>query len=211
MGSQKGLGESVMRAKRSGFFWSGWLLCLCLLPSRASPIGEDETLPSDILVRVLFKCLTMEQNLKVRCPEMVRIGVLALVTNQDSLAAAMTIHKTILSHQNKTISGLSIHAEILAVRTDKEVMEQVDARGLNILFLAPKIDSILDPVLRFGKVKRLLMITGEAGYVQKGASLGAVLRDKKPKILISQSGSSAQAARWDEKLLGAAEIIADSP
>ena len=184
------------------------LAILALLLLVSYPAGAaDKRLPVKVRVAILFKTLTYDLNLKTRCPRGLHIGVVGRLGNESSMSIAKETIAEIKSVAGKKVKGLSISVEPVTVAGMEGIKKAVEDREINMLYLSPGLSNLLEPIVKFAKQNKIVLLTGESEHVRKGAAVGAVLRDKKPKILVHVKAASAQGAKFDARLLRLIEII----
>ena len=179
------------------------LLLLVSYPAGAA----DKRLPVKVRMAILFKTLTYDLNLKTRCPRGLHIGVVGRLGNESSMSIAKETIAEIKANAGKKVKGLGITVEPVIVAGMEGIKKAVEDKEINLLYLSPGLSNMLEPIIKFAKQKKIVLLTGESEQVQKGVAVGAVLRDKKPKILVHVKAASAQGAKFDARLLRLIEII----
>jgi hypothetical protein len=169
--------------------------------------GADQRLPVKVRVAILFKTLTYDLNLKTRCPGGLRIGVVGRVGNESSLSIAKETVAEIKANSGKRVKGLGISVEQVIVAGMDGIKKAVEEKEINMLYLSPGMTNLLDPIIKYASKNKIVLLTGEADQVKKGVAVGAVLRDKKPKILVHLKSAGAQGAKFDARLLRLIEVI----
>ena len=162
--------------------------------------AEDQRLPVVHRVAILLKMLTYDQRLKLRCRTGIRIGVIGVSKDKDSMAVANETYKAMEKGKGKRIEGLPLSVDMVEIKDPKDVWKAVDKNNLNILYLSPGLSGMLEKISGFAQAKKILLITGEAEHLQSGAALGAVLRGEKPKILLHQKAAVSQGADFDVRM-----------
>lgn len=191
--------------KRSTAMVSWVLGMLLVLPAVAR--GDDDRLPVKLRVAILFKALSYDRNLEKRCPGGLRIGVVGLASNGESVAVARETAGAISASAIRKVKGLSIRAEVLEVDGAAAVRTAVKQKNLNTLYLGPGLGAQLEGILRLAREQKILVMSGETDHVQAGVALGVVQRDRKPRILVHTRAASGQGASFDARLLRLAEIV----
>ncbi len=175
----------------------------------ASPTAgaADQRLPVKVRMAILFKTLTYDLNLKSRCPKGLNIGVVSRAGSESSTSVARETIEEIKANAGKKVKGLGISVMPLMVSGMDGVRRAVEEHDLNMLYLSPGISSLLEPIIKYAKQKNIVLLTGESEYVKAGAAVGAVLRDKKPKILVHLRAAGDQGAKFDARLLRLVEVV----
>jgi ABC-type uncharacterized transport system substrate-binding protein len=169
--------------------------------------AADQRLPVKVRIAIIFKTLTYDLNLKSRCPKGLRIGVVGRSGSESSMSVARETIEEIKANAGKRVKGLSISVKQLTVSGMVGVKRAVEEQDLNLLYLSPGISSLLEPIIRYAKQNNIVLLTGESEYVKAGAAVGAVLRDKKPKILVHLRAAGEQGAKFDARLLRLVEVV----
>lgn len=182
------------------------VLALLLLAPR--PAGAaDQRLPVKVRVAILFKTLTYDLNLKARCPSGLNIGVVGRIGNESSMSVAKETIEEIKANAGKKVKGLGISVEPVLVSGIEGIKKAVEEKDVNMLYLSPGMSNLLEPIITFAKQENIVLLTGEGEHVQAGAAVGAVLRDKKPKILVHLKSAGEQGAKFDARLLRLVEVV----
>jgi hypothetical protein len=175
------------------------LIALSLLFGRFAR-AEDQRLPAVHRVAILLKMLTYDQKLKLRCRGGIRVGIIGVAKDKDSMAVAQETFKAMEKGKGKRIEGLPLTVDMVEIADAKDVWKAVDKKKLNILYLSPGLGDMLKKISGFAKAKKILLITGESKHLQSGAALGAVLRGEKPKILLHGKAAASQGAEFDIRM-----------
>jgi hypothetical protein len=186
--------------------WPTVVFASVLLASH--PAGaDDQRLPVKVRVAILFKTLTYDLNLKTRCPGGLNIGVVGRLGNESSLSIAKETIEEIKANSGKKVKGLGISVEPVLVAGMDGIKKAVEEKDINMLYLSPGLSNLLEPIIQFAKQKKIVLLTGESEQVQAGVAVGAILRDKKPKILVHLKSADAQGAKFDARLLRLIEVV----
>jgi hypothetical protein len=80
---------------------------------------------------------------------------------------------------------------------------------IRILYIAPLRAVSLSDIVKITRETRVLTICGVPEYVKKGVSVGTGQKGDRPEILINLSGSKAEGALFDSRLLHLAKVFDD--
>ena len=123
------------------------ILCcsLVVFSLQAGPFvrAEDQRLPALPRVAILMKMLTYEHKLKLRCRTGIRIGIVGVSKDKDSMAVAQETFKAMEKGKGKRIEGLSLSVDMVSIQDPQDVWKAVDQKRLNILYLSPGLESML--------------------------------------------------------------------
>lgn len=186
-----------------------WVIAamLSILVVSRPAAATDQRLPVKVRVAILFKTLTYDLNLKSRCPGGLRIGVVGRVGNESSLSIVKETVEEIKANSGKKVKGLGISVEPLIVANMDGIKKAIEEKEINMLYLSPGMTNLLEPIIKFAAQNKIVLLTGESEHVKQGVAVGAVLRDKKPKILVHLKSAGEQGAKFDARLLRLIEVV----
>ncbi len=206
--------QSTGEMRRAGTRSVLGVITIALLVRLAAPAAAEPPLSdgpwtrSELHIKVLMSALTYERSLQHADAEVLRIGVLFDPANADSLVASTAVI-TALEHQAKEmtfrdrpiiISGLPL--------SDTPRMRQAMQSRLDVIYLVDGLSrSKLRRVTTLTRELKVISITGVEAYVQRGATLAAVVRKGRPHILIHLGAAKAEGAEFSSQLLQLAEIV----
>lgn len=181
------------------------LVLVLLLGS--STILRAAQVPAKLAVRILFKALSYDQKLVERCPKGLRIAVVALPDNPQSMAEAKEMLSAFQGVSNMRVKGLKIHAELLLASSSDELKERASASKINSLYLtngwSPAAQKM---IVKFSKARHWMLLTRTQEHVKNGISLGVYAKGGKPKIAIHARTAIELGAKFDSGLLRIAEV-----
>lgn len=190
---------------------SVFVLALFLTCGRLTAAEPDgQRLPPRLRVAILFKALSYDKNLKRRCGSSVRVGVLHGSSESDRRDARSVVEE-IQSHARPKINEMPIKVVDLEAHDRAGIQTALTESGANTVYLGAGLDHLLPVIRVMASRHNIALVTGEAGYLTKGASLGAVLQNTKPKILVHSANAREQGLDFDARLLRLAEVVHDSP
>jgi len=170
-------------------------------------LSQDERLPAKARVTLLFTAMAYDHNLHSRCGDRVRIGVVSYSGDRNSTKVAGETVAGIIALKSKKIKGLGIEVESVEVSTEDQMLKIMEEKKINTIYLSSGLGALLQPVLKYAQSKKVLVVTGEAEYVKKGAAIGVVKRGQKPKILLHPIAAKEQGAKLDARLLRLVEMV----
>ncbi len=78
---------------------------------------------------------------------------------------------------------------------------------VQVLYVAPLRGVSLAEIIRITREEKIVTMCGVPDYVRKGISIGMGQKGDRPEILINLSGSRAEGASFDSRLLRIAKVI----
>jgi hypothetical protein len=179
-------------------------LSLGLHPRLAT--AQDRRLPVRLRTVILFKALTYDRNL-TRTRGKLNVGVVCAERSATSRRLGREVAVELARIQHKKVKGLQIKHSLLIVKDAKQLQDLVKRRGVNVLYLSSDIDHLLARVRAVALRHKMLVLSGEAHHIRKGAAVTVVQRGTKPKILINLTSARVQGASFDARLLNLSDVI----
>jgi hypothetical protein len=103
------------------------------------------------------------------------------------------------------VGGLPVN--VFAVPYDATLEGKVTAAHAAAVYICPGLESEVATIQAMTRKDRVLSFTDVEPNVKGGLSVGLVLRDGKPKILVNLSAAQAEGADLDSALLRVSEVI----
>jgi len=129
------------------------------------------------------------------------------VGNESSLSIVKETVEEIKANSGKKVKGLGISVEPVIVANMDAIKKAIEEKEINMLYLSPGMTNLLEPIIKFAAQNKIVLLTGESEHVKQGVAVGAVLRDKKPKILVHLKSAGEQGAKFDARLLRLIEVV----
>ncbi len=203
------------KAPRRGVVGSAWgLLAVALLAlaSAATGAGPPHTdrpwTRSELHIKVLMSALTYERSLQHSDADALHIGVLFDPGNGDSLITSTGVLSA-LERQTRemTFRGRPVIVSGIPLVDSPRMRKAIEA-GIHVLYLTDGIsETKLARVLVLTRELKIISVTGVEAYVRRGVTLGAVVKEGRPHVLIHYGAAQAEGAEFSSQLLQLAEII----
>jgi hypothetical protein len=180
----------------------GGLLC--------APAAGTEPMPfkPDVQITLLLKILTYDRSFPVKARSGVKIGVVYVASDPESVQVKDEILKTLQLVADRTIKNVPITAVALEYKDPKALAAAVRSGGINVFYIAPGNAESLTELLRMSHTKGITTATGVPEYVQRGVAIGIGIKaDKKPDILINLPSSRQEGSEFDASLLRIARVV----
>jgi len=179
-------------------------LALGLWPAVAA--ARDGRLPTRLRAVILFKALTYDRNL-TRQRGKLHLGVICVQRSPASRRLGREVAAELTRMQHKKVRGLQIKHSLLTVKDANQLQDLVTRSRVNMLYLSTDVDHLLPRVRALALQHKLLVLSGEAHHIRRGAAVAVVLRGTKPKILINITSARVQGASFDARLLNLSDVI----
>ena len=118
-------------------YFTTFCVTLVFLLGHSTSRAADQRLPAKVRVAILFKTLTYDHNLKSRCPNGLRIGVVSISDSQESSTVASETVSEIKANAGKKVKGLGISVVSLPVQDLGGLKGAVSKENVNTLYLSP--------------------------------------------------------------------------
>ncbi len=168
--------------------------------------ARDRRLPSRLRMVILFKALTYDRNL-TKTRSKLNVGVVCAQQSASSQRLGREVAAELSRIQHKKVKGLQITHSQLVVKSAQQLQDLVKRRGVNVLYLSSGVDHLLPRVRAVALQRKLLVLSGEAHHIRRGAAVAVVQRGTKPKILINLTSVRVQGASFDARLLNLSDVI----
>jgi uncharacterized protein DUF4154 len=175
-----------------------------------APAAGTEPMPfkPDVQITLLLKILTYDRSFPVKAKSGVKIGVVYVAADAESVKVKDEILKTLELVADRTIKNVPIKAVALEYKDPKSLAETVRSQGINVFYIAPGNASTLSELLRMSHTRGITTATGVPEYVQRGVAIGIGIKaDKKPDILINLPSSRQEGSEFDASLLRIATVV----
>ena len=175
-----------------------------------APAAGTEPMPfkPDVQITLLLKILTYDRSFPVKAKSGVKIGVVYVAADAESVKVKDEILKTLELVADRTIKNVPIKAVALEYKDPKSLAETVRSQGINVFYIAPGNASTLSELLRMSHTRGITTATGVPEYVARGVAIGIGIKaDKKPDILINLPSSRQEGSEFDASLLRIATLV----
>jgi hypothetical protein len=174
------------------------------------PAAGTEPMPfkPDVQITLLLKILTYDRSFSVKAKSGVKIGVVYVASDPESVQVKDEILKTLQLVADRTIKNVPITAVPLEYKDPKALAAAVRSGGINVFYIAPGNADSLTELLRLSHTRGITTATGVPEYVQRGVAIGIGIKaDKKPDILINLPSSRQEGSEFDASLLRIATVV----
>ena len=192
--------------RRRGRGWVATVLAALL----SVPAAGTEPMPfkPDVQITLLLKILTYDRSFSVKAKSGVKIGVVYVASDPESVQVKDEILKTLQLVADRTIKNVPITAVALEYKDPKALAAAVRSGGINVFYIAPGNADSLTELLRMSHTRGITTATGVPEYVQRGVAIGIGIKaDKKPDILINLPSSRQEGSEFDASLLRIATVV----
>ncbi|MBN2381628.1 DUF4154 domain-containing protein [bacterium] len=181
-----------------------FFLCLDLV----TLVLSQEMVPPVLEGNILIKVLSYEKNLKQRSGPLLNIGF--LYNPKEPLAEKhkteiQTVFDKVLS--NKSIQGMTSELIEIPFLSSADLRTTITSKSIDILYLCPDFDDKVPSILELCKEFKIITITGNGHYVEAGATVGVVLKEGKPEILVNLKAANDLRLDFDLQLLKLATVL----
>jgi hypothetical protein len=163
--------------------------------------------PPDIQTPILLKIISYDNALKEKCSGTLHIGILYIQDGGESEEMKDNVIRALNKFKNVTVQGLAFDYRVIQILDKEPLNESSDLMDCQILYICSGLDARIAELSAFARHHGKTTITGIESYVRSGLSIGVVLREDKPKILINLEATKAEGVMLDSRVLQLAEII----
>ena len=178
------------------------LLGASAVPGRASAQAMD--VPVTTQVSLFLKVMTFDRNLEKRAGQKL---VLAVAYQSENRASARARNEVMSALSGVTKVG-TIDLQVMDIDLDKQRLEvELSDHNVTVLYVTPLRAVDLDDVISAARGAGVRTITGVAGYVEGGLSVGVRLQADRPRLIINVEASKLEGADYKAELLKLAQLI----
>lgn len=182
-----------------------FLLIATMLFLSSPATAEDQPLPANLLVALLFKSLGFDKSIAARGADGFIVGIACKAGDAAELTKAREIAALVPEAVGKLVKDAGTKVEIVELKDAQDVAPL--NQKFDVVYLATGKVEIAKAVIAFSRANGVLVLTGDPEYVRLGAALGAVLRDQRPKLFVNLEGARAQGSDFDFRLVKLAEVV----
>jgi len=187
-------------------------LLLRVAPATLLLLRPGRALAADPVVQVqavLFtKALAYDQNLRTRAKSSVHVEVLyrAGVSDSESAAGGVSAAFTTLG-KKAMVGGLPLVVTSSPYTSAGALEARLSSLNSTAVFVCPELKDAVPSISAV--TRKLAVLSGGGGetYVRAGLSLGFILKDGKPVVIVNLPASRAEGAKLDASLLRLAQVI----
>lgn len=183
------------------------VLALALVGARPGDSRSSVPLPPSLQVALVHNVLSFDRRLPARAGREIVIGVLHQQRVREAEDLAHDLLAAAAADPYGRVSGLPCRWTGVELGEGDELGPLLESHQVDILYVAPL--RALDPerVGATSRERRLLSVTGVAGYVGRGVAVGLTLRGERPQILVDLAAAQAAGAELDAQLLKLATLV----
>jgi hypothetical protein len=177
-----------------------------LLAATAAPARADITPEQQAML--MLRILSFEKNLKQRSGDKVAVVVLFRSGNKASEASKTTFMAALEAQAKKQkVNGLEVKVAALPWSDKGSFESKTAAMKAAVVYVCPGLESSVNHISGVTRKKSILSFTSVETLVKSGLSVGLVMRDAKPTIVVNLPASKAEGADLDPALLKVSEVL----
>ena len=173
------------------------LLLLLPLPS----VAQTMTVDADRQVQILLKVLTYDRQFEAKAGQKLKIGIVYVAADPESVKAADEIGTTLKAYGDKPIKRIPFSFVMIKYTTPAAVEQEIKSEGIGLLYIAPGNTKNVGDLIRISQQHKITTATGVLDYVAKGIAIGVGIERDKPRIHINLASSKSEGSEFDASLL----------
>jgi hypothetical protein len=174
---------------------------LILLGSVASPrlgaLAADAEVPPEVQAALTLRILEYDRGLTGWAGGSLRVGVI-------SRGGAADYRRGL---DGQKAQGLGLATSQLRPGDESAIRAWIQSEGVGLLYVSSDAGDRASAAIAAAKALDVPTLASTRGHFEAGATLGIVVRDAKPHILVRLPGAKAAGMDLDPKLLRLAEVV----
>lgn len=162
--------------------------------------AEDVTVPPNVQATAVVRILEYDRSLKAWAGTALTVGVVA----KDSKGAAAEFTKALTG---RDVQGMPVKVVEHNYKDDAGLGAWIDQNGVRLVYVAQDLSGQTGAVLSAGTHRKLPMFTPTRQQFQAGATLGLVVHEGRPRVLVNLPACKLAGMNLDPKLLELSEVI----
>ncbi len=162
--------------------------------------AADSLVPGAVQAAMMVRILEYDRSLTTRASGTISVGVVA----RDTSATSVSEFRQALS--GRDAQGIRIQVAEHPYRDADTLIRWMERAGLALLYVSADLGTDARSVIAAATARGLATLTATRKHFDAGGTLGIVVRDEKPHILIDLASSRTAGMDLDPKLLALAEV-----
>lgn len=169
--------------------------------------AQEVPVPVSLQYPILLKTLSFDRNLKARSGDAIVLGILYQGRYRRSLDVKDEMVNIANESAMRSVEGLPIRVVPMDYSDAAMLEEQISGKGINTLYVAPLRAADLTTISVLTRKHKVLTLTGVPEYVERGLSIGVVIKGGRPSLFVNLHASREEGANLDSQLLNLARTI----
>ncbi len=187
--------------------WGGaWAAGALVLIGARMVLGQA-VVPPDLQAGIIARMLSYDRSLKTRVGTGVDVAVVFKPSNAASSKAQADVVAAFKALEPHTVQGLPLTTVAHAFKDPAALADWASRESIDILYIAPGLDSDVDAIRGVARDKKLVTISPVRALVERGLALGVVVKGDTPRILVNMPVAQTAGVDLDPKLLQLCEVI----
>jgi uncharacterized protein DUF4154 len=146
---------------------------------------------------LILKVVSSDDDLRRRRDEL-RLGILFLSSVGQSTSVK---DELVASLPSTKVGGRTLRAIPIPMTSADELERAVDRDSIDILYVTPGLDNVLNDVLSVSRKKGVLTVTGVPEYVDRGVTVGFVGESRFMQVAVNLKSARNESRRFDTSFL----------
>jgi hypothetical protein len=182
------------------------LLFVFISPSLTN---SADAVPYDRQALLLLRVLAYDRNMKADPGASVPIGIVYKEANASSKGVQAKIFQALKGLENK-VQVKKHKFEVIPIPFSDagSFSKSIKAHNLETVYVCSGLDGEVGDISKASRASSTLTMTGNENYVtSKGLTVGFVIRNSKPTIVINSNAARAEGSKFEMSLMRVAEVI----
>lgn len=182
-------------------------LAVLLAPRRDVRAAE---LPPKQLALLTLRALSYDHRVKARSPDGKSITLLILYQEGNPVSETLNSDLTLAMEElatAATLGGFLVRVASMSYDNPAALDAKLASLRPGALFICPGLRDALPAITAATRRRAVLSFTNSGAYVKAGISIGLLLGEERPAVVVHLAAARAEGAELDVALLRIAEVI----
>jgi hypothetical protein len=171
------------------------------------PAAAADEVPPEQQVLILSRALVYDDNFKDRVGSEVRIAVLTKPGHTASEASGAAMVKAWKGVGNLKLAGLPLKVSAMVWKDAATFGPGLAGDAVDVLYVCPGLEANLAEIVELTRKRHVITVGSREDYIRKGVSLGVILVNARPTIMVNLPASKTEGAAFSSDLLRLATVI----
>ena len=169
--------------------------------------AQEREAPIETQYLMLRKALAFERGLLARTDKEIVVGVLYQSRHPSSLAFLVKLREAIKKVDVERFTTRPLRFVEIELHENFDFARDSTKQRFEVFYLGPVHTWEVKALTEISRARKILTFTGVPAQVEAGLTLGVIISENRPLLLINLPAARAEGAEFDAQLLRLARIL----